>query len=156
MFNRWERRCIDADGASHTLSAPAANSRVYALLLALHALVYRWGGQFLSLFSQGNEHTELTVLLFLQNPYAIFAHILQHYHNFQCNVAIFPSIFQEYTQSYSFGGGIKLIICQIRHELSVTIHEISTSWKRNVRWRTQYKYQFNWHLFLTFGLQTLH
>ena len=24
----------------------------------------------------------------------------------------------------------KLIICQIRHELSVTIHEISTSWKK--------------------------
>ena len=27
-----------------------------------------------------------------------------------------------------FGGRIKLIICQIRHELSVTIHEISSSW----------------------------
>ena len=25
---------------------------------------------------------------------------------------------------------MKLIICQIRHELSVTIHEISTSWKK--------------------------
>ena len=34
-----------------------------------------------------------------------------------------------YTQPYSFGGRIKLIICQIRHELSVTIDEISTSWK---------------------------
>ena len=32
----------------------------------------------------------------------------------------------------------KLIICQLRHELSVTIHEISTSWKKNVRWRTLY------------------
>ena len=33
------------------------------------------------------------------------------------------------THPYSFDGRRKLIICQIRHELSVTIHEISTSWK---------------------------
>ena len=52
------------------------------------------------------------------------------------NVAIFPSVVQAYTQPYSFGGRIKLIICQIRHELSVTIHEISPSWKNNARWRT--------------------
>ena len=38
-----------------------------------------------------------------------------------------PSVVQAYTQSYSFDGNIKLIICQIRHELNVTIHEISTS-----------------------------
>ena len=30
-------------------------------------------------------------------------------------------------QLYLFGGRAKLIICQIRHELSVTIHEISIS-----------------------------
>ena len=35
-----------------------------------------------------------------------------------------------YTQPYSCGERIKLIICQIRYELGVTIHEISTSWKR--------------------------
>ena len=34
---------------------------------------------------------------------------------------------EAYTQPYSFGGRIKLIICQIRHELSVTIQKISTS-----------------------------
>ena len=39
------------------------------------------------------------------------------------SVAIFPSVVQAYTQSYSFCGRIKLIICQIRHELSVTSHE---------------------------------
>ena len=44
------------------------------------------------------------------------------------SIAIFPSDVQAYTQPYSFGGRIKVIICQIRHELSVTIHEISTSW----------------------------
>ena len=49
-----------------------------------------------------------------------------------------PSVVQGYTQPYSFGGKIKLIICQIRHELSVTIHVISTSWKKNVGWRTLY------------------
>ena len=41
-----------------------------------------------------------------------------------------PSVVQAYTQPYSFGGRIKLIICQIRHELSVSIHEISRSWKK--------------------------
>ena len=40
-------------------------------------------------------------------------------------------------QPYSFGGRIKLIICKIRHELSVTIEKISISWKKNVRWRNQ-------------------
>ena len=43
-----------------------------------------------------------------------------------------PSILQAYTLPYSFGGRIKLIICQIRHELSVTIHEISTSWRKTL------------------------
>ena len=42
------------------------------------------------------------------------------------------SIVQAYTQSNSFGGSIKLIICQIRHVLSITIHEISTSWKKTL------------------------
>ena len=38
-----------------------------------------------------------------------------------------PSVIQAYTQPYSFGGSTKLILCQIRYELGVTIHEISTS-----------------------------
>ena len=42
------------------------------------------------------------------------------------------SVVQVYTQPYSFGGRIKLIICQITLELSVTIHEISTSWKKTL------------------------
>ena len=48
-------------------------------------------------------------------------------------VATFPSVVQTYTQSYSFGGRIELIMCQIRHEptMSETIHEISTSWKKS-------------------------
>ena len=54
------------------------------------------------------------------------------------NAGSLPSVVQVYTQPYSFGGRIKLIICQIRHGLSVTIHEISTCWKKTIRWRTQY------------------
>ena len=43
--------------ALHTLFVPQQQySRVFALFLAFHALVYRWGCQFLSLFSQDNEH----------------------------------------------------------------------------------------------------
>ena len=42
------------------------------------------------------------------------------------SVAIFPSVVQVYTQPNSFGGRIKLIICQIR-QLSVSVHEISIS-----------------------------
>ena len=47
-----------------------------------------------------------------------------------------PRVDQACTQPYSFGGRIKLIICQIMRELSVTVDEISTSWKKYVRWRT--------------------
>ena len=43
---------------------------------------------------------------------------------------IFPAYKQAYTQPHSFGGRIKLIICQETHELSVIIHKIVTSWKK--------------------------
>ena len=43
---------------------------------------------------------------------------------------------EAYAQQYSFDGRIKLIICQIRHELSVTIYEILD--EKNVKWRTLY------------------
>ena len=56
---------------------------------------------------------------------------------FFCNWIASP-LNEAYTQPYSFGGRIKLIICQIRHELSVTIHDISTSWKKSFRWRSLY------------------
>ena len=57
---------------------------------------------------------------------------MQLYHDSQSKIAIFSSIFQAYTQPHSFSGRIKLIICQIRQELSVTIHEISTSWRKTL------------------------
>ena len=43
--------------------------------------------------------------------------------DFLSNGAIFSSVVQAYTQPYSFGGRVKLIICQIRHEVGVSIHE---------------------------------
>ena len=43
-----------------------------------------------------------------------------------------PTVVQACTQPYSFGGRIKLISCQIRPEKSVTIHEISSSWKKTL------------------------
>ena len=50
-----------------------------------------------------------------------------------------PSVVQAYTQPYSFRGRIKLIIFQIRQELSITIHDINISWrKKNAIWWTQY------------------
>ena len=95
--------------------------------LVFHALVYWWGCQFLSLFSQDSEHTELTVLLFFQNPRAIFAHVVQHYHDFQSNVAIFPSVVQAYRPP-------------VKSDMSM---RHVTSWKKNIRWRTQYKIILN-------------
>ena len=103
---------------------------MFAPFLAYHALIYRWECQFISLFSQDNKHKELTVHPFFQNPYAIFVHILQHYYDFQSNLAIFPSVVQTYTQPHSFSGRIQLITSQLRPELRVTIHEISTNWKK--------------------------
>ena len=44
--------------------------------------------------------------------------------------AHFLALFKRIFKPYSFGGSIKLIICRVRHALSVTIHEISTCWKK--------------------------
>ena len=51
--------------ALHTHFLPQQQySRLHTLFLIFHALVNRWGCQFLSLFLQDNEHKELTVLFF--------------------------------------------------------------------------------------------
>ena len=50
---------------------------------------------------------------------------------------------QAYTRLYSFGGRIKLIICQIRHELGITYHSPNKRWLKKVRWRTQYNIEKN-------------
>ena len=76
-------RVIDDDGVSCTLFVTAAMFSGVRTVFGF------------SRFSLSTRmlvsFTELTVMLFFQNPYAIFAHILQHYHDFQSNVAIFPS-----------------------------------------------------------------
>ena len=66
MFNCWDRRWIDVDVASQTLSATAAIfSGVCTVFSFTRFGLPMRGCQFLSLFSQDNEHT---VLLFCQNP----------------------------------------------------------------------------------------
>ena len=55
---------------------------------------------------------------------------------------------EAYTQPYSFGGRIKLIICQIRHELSVTIHKISNIWKKKTLDGGPYIIQYNLECYL--------
>ena len=50
---------------------------------------------------------------------------------FFAKIGIKP-VCKPYTQPYSFGRRIKLIIYQISHKLSVTIHVISTSWKKQL------------------------
>ena len=51
-----------------------------------------------------------------------------------CNITMIFKVMSQYlaafTQPYSFGGRIKLIICEIRHGPSVTIHEISISCRK--------------------------
>ena len=58
ILNCWERRWIDVDGASHTLSATAA---IFSgvLFLDFHAFVYRWGCPFFRFFSQNNDDDSL-------------------------------------------------------------------------------------------------
>ena len=66
-----------------------------------------------------------------------------------------PSVVQAYTQPYLFGERLKLIICQIRHELSVAIHEISTSWKKRYMAdpiEVQNMKKIKWHSFSTFAI----
>ena len=59
----------------------------------------------------GFERFDLSMkIIMMRNPYAIFVNILQHYHDFQSNVAIFPCVVQAYTQPFSFIGRIELII----------------------------------------------
>ena len=118
MFDCWEQWWIDVDGASHTLSATAAIFSGIRTVFGLSrfGLSMRMTVSF-TFFSQDNEYTELTGGSLLPKSVRNFT---TH------SVAIFLSVVQVYTQPYSFGGRVKLVICQIRHELSVAIHEIST------------------------------
>ena len=99
MIYCWERRWIDIDGASNTLSPTAARFSGARTVFGFSrfGLSMRMPVSF-TFFSQDNEHTEPKVLLFFQNPYtkSKFAHVLQHYHDFESNVAIFPRVVQAY------------------------------------------------------------
>ena len=126
----------DVDGALRALSdTPAIFSGACTLFdSSRFGLSMRMPVSF-TFFLQDNKHTELMLVFFFNKIRTKLndrmSYILQHSYDFQSNVAIFPSVVEAYTQPYSFSGGIKLTICQIRHDLSVTIYEIST---KNVRW----------------------
>ena len=74
-------------------------------------------------------------ILLVYIPAKIKMRFIRKYDFFFAKIGIFcksiagplPSVNQAYTEPCSFGGRIKLIICQVRHELSVTIHYISNS-----------------------------
>ena len=74
IFYCWDPRWIDVDYASRTLyAAVAIFSGVHTVFgFSRFGLSMRMTISFT--FSQDNEHTELSVLLFFQNPYAIFVH----------------------------------------------------------------------------------
>ena len=70
-------------GAARPLSATAA---LYSDVRTFFGLSMRMPVSFT--FSQDNEHTEVTVLLFFKNQYPMFAHVLQYYHDFQNNITL--------------------------------------------------------------------
>ena len=120
MFNYWERRWIDVDGVSHTLSNTAA---IFSSVRTVFG--FSRFGLSISFFHYFHKITTIRSWRHFSSSKIR----MQFSHTFCNNITQRCS-----TQPYSFGGRIKLIICQIRHELSVTIHEISTSWKKkNVR-----------------------
>ena len=141
---------IENDGelllmALHTHFLPQQQySRVYALVLGFHALVYRWWWWWPRWPNDQNElHLKRWFFFFLLIADPFSEAKLKHIHNhirwtdrrikligifYKSIAGPLPSVAEAYTQPYSFGGRLKLIICQIWHELSVTIHEISTNW----------------------------
>ena len=123
-FNCWKRRWIDVDGASHTLSATAA-------IFSGVRNVFGFSRFGLSM------RMPVSINFFTrQRTYGADGASLhpKSVPNFRTHSATLPwfSGYCDITQPYSFGGRIKLIICRIRHKLSVTIHEISTSWKKRL------------------------
>ena len=83
-----------------------------SLMLCLVFIYFRYDQKITVIF----KFRELRILCWRTCLLYTLTIALQHYHDFQSNVAIFPSVVQAYTQPYSFGGRIKLIICQIRYD----------------------------------------
>ena len=121
MFNCWERRWINVDGASHTLSACHSNN----ILRCTH---YFWlftlwfiddDVSFFHFFSLDNEHTDSSKV------HTQFSHTFCYITMiFKVMSQYFPALFKLYAQPYSCGGRMKLIICQIWHELYDPIENI--------------------------------
>ena len=115
------------------------NSPIMPLDQNPHQTVNRFGCVGFSMYACGFSMPQM-------HQFCLFVFVWKDDFFFFAKIGIFCKsipgpLVQANTQPYSFDGRIKLIICQIRHELSVTIHEITTSWKKNVIWRTQYVYK---------------
>ena len=77
MFSCLEQRWIDVDSASHTLSTTALIFSGVRTVFGFSSFGLAMRMPLSFTFSQDNGNTELSVLRFFQNPYAIVAHILQ-------------------------------------------------------------------------------
>ena len=117
------RRWIDVDGASHTLSGTAAIFSDVCIVFGFSrfGLSMRMPASFFHFFHKITNIRSWRCFSFSKIR-------TQFSHTF-CNITMifkvmsqyFPVFGQAYTQPYSFGGRIKLIICQIRHKLRVTL-----------------------------------
>ena len=131
MLNRCERRWIHVDGASGTLSATA---KIFS------------GVRIVWLFTLWFIDQDASFLYFFHKitnirSWRCFPSSKICTHTF-CNITQIFKVISQYflalfnnhthTQPYSFSGRINLITCQIRQELSVTIYEISTNWKKKI------------------------
>ena len=89
-----------------------ALSWVYALYLAFHALVYRWGCQLLSFLFHKITNIRSWRCFSSSTIRTQFSHTFCDITMiFKSRFVIFLSVVQAYTQPYSFSGKIKLIIC---------------------------------------------
>ena len=132
MFSCWKRRWLDVDGASHTLSATAA------IFLGVRTPCF-WLFTLWFIDEDASFFHFFHKIMNIRSWRCFFSSkIRKQFSHTLCNITMifkvmsqyFPALFKRIQQPYSFGGRLKLIICQIRHEVSVTVHEIRTSWKK--------------------------
>ena len=111
-------------------ASPCLFSKKNGLIMPLgqnpHQTVTRSGGVGLSMYACGFSVAQMPAKIKMSFIWKddFFAKI-----GIFCKSIAGPLV-QAYRQPYSFGGSIKLIICQIGHEVSVAIHAIYISWKK--------------------------
>ena len=117
---------IDCNGSS-SCSFSKKNGPIVPLDQNAHQTVTRFGCVDFSMYACGFSVPQMRQFcLFTYPPRSKWVSSEKEIFFPKSASSISPLV-QADTQPYSFGGRIKLIICQIRHELSVTIHEVSNS-----------------------------